>query len=139
MDKSDHTEVTEIRIARLEIHSIREEHKPSIVENCLIDLRGAGYRCFVKGDGIQWGEYHEGTKAMVDGGVFRLDGLHVLGPTALAERDARVRAEALREAAEAWRQLRYVAVQNTNDPEEWAALIARMDAALIPADQEGNE
>jgi len=49
------------------------------------------------------------------------------------------RDEALRKAAEAWRQLRYVAVQNTNDPEEWAALIARMDAALFPADQEGNE
>jgi len=49
------------------------------------------------------------------------------------------RDEALRKAAEAWRQLRYVAVQNTNDPEEWAALIARMDAALFPAGQEGDE
>ena len=46
---------------------------------------------------------------------------------------ARVRDEALREAAEAWDQLRYVAVQNTDDPEEWAALIDRMDAAFTPA------
>jgi hypothetical protein len=52
---------------------------------------------------------------------------------ALAERDARVRAEALRGAGQAWDELRYVAVQNTNNPEERAALIARMDAALIPS------
>lgn len=59
--------------------------KGSLVQNCTIDLRGAGYLCVDQDGDTITGLYGEGDKVMIEGDRVHLDGLHILGPAAVAE------------------------------------------------------
>lgn len=74
----------------------------SVVRNCTIDLRGAGYDCVDLDGDVRTGHYADGDKVMCCGPRVYLDGLHILGPVALdhirAEAKAEGRKEGMREA-----------------------------------------
>ena len=66
----------------------------SVVQDCTIDLRGAGYHCVDRDDDVCTGVYGEGDLALCEGPKVTAIGLHILGPKALAEKiDAAVLAE----------------------------------------------
>jgi len=74
------------------------DERRHVIQNCKIDLRGAGYRCVAEDGELSLGAMGEGDKVMLENGTFFLDGLQILGPVAVAE----IRADALWEALAAF-------------------------------------
>lgn len=66
-----------------------EVERSSLVQNCTIDLRGAGYDCVCRDGNTRFGTYGEGEKVLCEGDHVYLDGLHIFGPTRIAEIEAR--------------------------------------------------
>ena len=62
----------------------------SLVQDCTIDLRGAGYHCVDRDGDVCQGVYGEGDLALCEGAKVTAIGLHILGPVAIAEKAAEI-------------------------------------------------
>jgi len=62
----------------------------SLVQDCTVDLRGAGYHCADRDGDVCQGVYGEGALALCEGPKVTAIGLHILGPVAIAEKSAEI-------------------------------------------------
>ena len=81
------------------VEALNVEHR---LENCTIDLRGAGYSAAIRSShaGLEtlYATYPDGDMVMVDGPKITLVNLHILGPVAVAGIRAEAKAAAIARA-----------------------------------------